>query len=370
MSREFSSRVFLNRSERNEAQAKLKQTGLKSLPDLFRFAVKKLEANLAGELLELKAEYDSLFLELSHARNDNRIENEVFEQHKLDVEKWRVEIFGQLNLSRDEKTEAEKALRLAIAECERLKAEVTRLTEESERQCKRADTFEQQFVDMEKMYDTSAATVATLHLEIDKISENLGCKGAKLDSLAPRAAELKRLRDKYLPAYQFLTHGLGLNKTGDYEKTYYDHVVDKLFVPIVEDKMYKEYDAHLRFGLRISNVVSRYANAKRTETEYFNLLCQYAGLDKTEMQSLQTFAQAFDKKNENASVDVASLQNEYEDVRTLFREMYAHVYYTPVVQLVWDRIKRFFTRERVQTPDMVMYARVGKRDVKEDGNDT
>ena len=154
---------------------------------------------------------------------------------------------------------------------------------------------------------------------------------------------------------------------------HFHHTLEALFGVIADYELYKEHDAHLRFGLRISNVVARYKNRIRTERDYFELLCHRLNLDIEKPHSLCDFERAFDalkvKESPYLVRRLEKIESEYEDIRSIFREVYHQLYYVSVFSIMWDRIKRFFSRDRVKPADMVMYEQVGE-DSKSDTETT
>ena len=86
--KDHSTRVYLDRSEVNDATAKMKQLGLKKLPDLFRLAVANLDVNLQEEVLLLKAsiaelsdEYNKVLFQRDKMKSDSEL-------HKHNAEYW------------------------------------------------------------------------------------------------------------------------------------------------------------------------------------------------------------------------------------------------------------------------------------------
>jgi hypothetical protein len=323
MKREFSLRVFLNRSERNAAQAKLEQLNdIKTLPALIRFALEKLDTDLADEILKLKSEVSEVCLENANLRMALKIAEAARDMHENNATEFS-KLHQQLLSGRDE---AENALRLAVVECEKQKTEC-------EVQNKRVDHFEKLMYEQKAKFDECHEDRESLRAEFDKVAEAAGTPCAKRESIAPLVAEHREIRRKYRDAYYFLLHEFDMpDRDEGYDTNHFHNALDSLFGILADDGPYKEHDAHLRFGLRIPNVVARYANTRCTEREYFLLLCHRLKLDPEAPYRLHDFERAFDKYYEEAIE--AKAVSIYENMSNLHKKGF------------WSRLKHFFKSEK------------------------
>ena len=328
MKREFSCRVYLNRSEMNAAQSQLKKVGVKTLPQLFRLSLEKLDTNLADEVLHLKSENSSL-------------------REKIKVADAKVELFkGDMQEFQKQRDDAEKALREKIEAYEKEVAVADALEKDFNETQDRADEFEELLYDQKTKYDEcheervkyrevirgvaevigwdgDALWIVADPIKIGRqsVAEVIGWNGDALDTFALRVQEIKTERDKYRPAYDFLCHELGLRNNEVYDEKHFTSEFEKLFAILEDDQ-----DAHSRLGLRLENIFARYNYARRTQNEYFQLLCKRLALDSGKPYSLNDFEVAFDRLLG------------FEDEDNSF-EM------PPETVSFWERIKRLFRRK-------------------------
>ncbi len=269
MKREFSCRVYLNRSEMNAAQYQLGKVGVKTLPQLFRFALEKIDVNLADQVLDYETRIANLNRVNTSLREKIKTADNTVELHKRDSEKWerlfdeKFELYsGGMRVFQERAEEAEKLLREKI-----------------------------------EAYEQEVAVVVALRLEFE---------------------EIKTERDKYRPAYDFLCHELGLRNNEVYDEKHFTSEFEKLFA-ILED----EQDAHLRIGLRLENIFARYNYARRTQNEYFQLLCKGLALDSSKLYSLNDFDVAFGRllclDEDNSSEMPPETVSFWERIKRLFR---------------------------------------------------
>ena len=301
MKREHHVNVYLNRSEVNEANEKKKKIGLKKLPDLFRLAIKNLDADLQAEILLLKArvnelvnDFNSMLLERDKSNTDAAL-------YKHNAEYW--ETFGTRLINEKEELQ-EKIVELTnmvgnqattiahqedylkqrnakVAELVNDNGELRRLRESDnqlglklEQQIKdltsQRDEFEKLLHAETDASNRGLETHMALRKEFDKIAEIVGCKGAKQESIAPRVQEVKNARDKYNTVR---------------------HDIAKI-VELPENEWGKEG----AITQKVKNVKAERENHSHIRRDYFVFLCEMLGFGIDEKISVFDFGVAFKNK--------------------------------------------------------------------------
>jgi len=312
----------------NAAQSQLKKIGVKTLPQLFRFALEKIDVNLADQVLDYETRIANLNVENTSLREEIKTADKTVELHKRDSEKWerlfdeKFELYsGGMRVFQERAEEAEKLLREKIEAYEKEVAKVSDLENTVADTRLQRDEFEKLLYDQKNKYDECHEERVKYRELLREISVAVGCDGAKFESLAARASELRTARNKFHPGYIFLCHELGLDSKKSYDMDHFHNEFKVLFAILEDDQ-----DAHLRLGLRLKNIFARCKNASRTRNEYFDLLCKRLGLNSDAPYSLHDFHIAFDRLLS------------FEDEDNSFE-------FPPETVSFWERIKRIFGRK-------------------------
>ena len=373
MKREYSSRVYFNKSEMNNATEKVKELKFNNIPELVRFAIQALDADLAAEILELKERVKKLCVSHNDMLTERDAAKTQMQIHEHNAKYW--ENYGTRAL--EEKAELEEELAERHDQVSAQLQVIERDTNRLETFKKALDrvhvpdtygTLDERLLVTLNCYEELHETIKDLEGQRDQFEKLYHEETSVYNKCLDRNANLKRTQQKF---FKGVLTKLGLEASESHSLIDVEKAVGKILAmkKAVEDEKNLLYGICINF-LDMSKERGHYP--KDVEVAFATHFAKVEGQAESWKEQIRNHAQQLNQAREQRDAakrdynqltgkfetcqaqmisykdDLSKAETNLADGRVAYHSLSWNYQCKPLYKIWWERMKRRFSKDTAE----------------------